>query len=167
MTSFVYLLLGTNMGNRGSNLAFAMEKISGLGTIVTSSSIYESAAWGKEDQPTFYNQVCLLETKLTPHQVLEEILNIEKALGRLRDEKWGARVIDLDILFFDDLVMNEPALEIPHPQIPNRRFTLQPLNEIAPRLVHPVLKHDISTLLKVCKDPLWVKVLPENQIKDY
>jgi 2-amino-4-hydroxy-6-hydroxymethyldihydropteridine diphosphokinase len=162
MTSFVYLLLGSNMGDRKSNIHLALEEIRLLGTVVTSSSMYESAAWGKEDQPTFFNRVCLLETSLAPHHLLDGILEIEKKLGRERKEKWGSRLMDVDILFYGDLVINEPSLKIPHPEIANRRFTLQPLNEIASRLVHPVLKHDVATLLKLCRDPLWVKPVNEK-----
>lgn len=157
MPAFVYLLLGTNAGDKIRNLQFAREKLAGLGEVITCSSVYESAAWGKEDQENFLNQVCLIHTAERPHAVLATALTIEKAMGRERKEKWGSRVLDIDILFYNDEVIDEPELRIPHPEIANRRFTLEPLNEIAPRLVHPLLQRDIATLLKTCSDPLWVK----------
>ncbi|NDK56649.1 2-amino-4-hydroxy-6-hydroxymethyldihydropteridine diphosphokinase [Pontibacter fetidus] len=153
----LYLLLGGNLGNRTLYLQQARETIAAkVGTIVQASAIYETAAWGKTDQPSFLNQVLEVETILTPEQVLQTINQIEHDLGRERLEHWGARVIDIDILFYDDLVQQTQRLTIPHPQLHLRRFTLLPLHEIAPGLAHPVLKQNIAELLEVCPDRLEV-----------
>jgi len=154
----LYLLLGGNLGNRTLYLQQARETIaSQVGTIVQASGIFETAAWGKTDQPSFLNQVLEVETQLGPEQVLQTINLIEHELGRERLEHWGARVIDIDILFYDDLVQQTQRLTIPHPQLHLRRFTLQPLLEVAPDLVHPVLQQTINELLTNCPDTLEVK----------
>lgn len=153
----VYLLLGTNLGDRDVNLQNVRSALQRVGKIVKESSVYESAAWGKEDQQSFLNQVCLVNTQLSPELVLGTILHIEKEMGRHRLEKWGTRIIDIDVLFYDDLVVDAPSIKIPHPEIPNRRFTLEPLNEIAAEFVHPKLKVKVSELLAACPDPLWVR----------
>jgi 2-amino-4-hydroxy-6-hydroxymethyldihydropteridine diphosphokinase len=126
------------------------------GDIARASSIYETAAWGKEDQSAFLNQVLKLKTKLDPKGLLRGLLEIEHQLGRERIGKYGPRVIDLDILFFNDEVVREEGLTIPHPQMQNRRFVLEPLNEIAPEKMHPVLQKKIAQLLAECPDPLPV-----------
>ncbi|NEM98369.1 2-amino-4-hydroxy-6-hydroxymethyldihydropteridine diphosphokinase [Pontibacter burrus] len=153
----LYLLLGGNLGNRTLYLQQARETIATqVGPIVQASGIYETAAWGKTDQPSFLNQVLEVETQLGPEQVLQTINLIEHELGRERLEHWGSRVIDIDILFYDDLVQQTQRLTIPHPQLHLRRFTLQPLQEIAPNLVHPMLQQTISELLIRCPDDLEV-----------
>ncbi len=153
----VYLLLGGNLGNRALFLKQATERIrEQVGSIKQLSKLYETAAWGKTDQPTFINQVVEVETTLTPGEVLQSINSIELALGRIRQEHWGARVIDIDILLYDDLVQQSQRLTIPHPQLHLRRFTLMPLAEIAPDLVHPVLNQSIKQLLTNCPDKLEV-----------
>jgi 2-amino-4-hydroxy-6-hydroxymethyldihydropteridine diphosphokinase len=153
-----YLLIGGNVGNRRENLATATTMIAAkVGQILVTSSLYETAAWGITDQPSFLNQVLLVETALDARQVLTAILSIEQQMGRKRIEKFGPRTIDIDILFFNDLVMHEDALIIPHPHLHLRRFTLEPLNEIAPKLVHPVFNKSISKLLEQATDPLIVK----------
>lgn len=160
MQSHLYLLLGSNLGDSLTHLKTACEAISrSIGSIITTSSIYKTKAWGKLNQPDFYNQVILVSTGETPQNVLKNLLSIEKEMGRNRIEKWGARIIDLDILFFNDLVVDSPNLQIPHPGIPNRRFTLVPLTEIAPEFVHPVYKKTITELLRDCDDPLAVEKL--------
>jgi 2-amino-4-hydroxy-6-hydroxymethyldihydropteridine diphosphokinase len=126
------------------------------GSILKASSVYETAAWGKEDQGAFLNQVLKVETNLHPEEVLKTILQIEEYLGRKRELKYGPRTIDIDILFFNDKIINRRALKIPHPQMQNRRFVLVPLNEIAPGKVHPTLHKTISQLLAECPDPLAV-----------
>lgn len=154
----LYLLLGGNLDNRTQYLQQARDTIARrVGSIVRASGIYETAAWGKIDQPSFLNQVLEMETQLSPEQVLQTINLIEHELGRERLEHWGARVIDIDILFYDDLVQQTQRLTIPHPQLHLRRFTLQPLHEIAPDLVHPVLQQTINELLTHCPDALEVK----------
>jgi len=152
-----YLLTGGNMGNREKNLARAKKLISEqAGKVTRASSLYETAAWGKTDQPSFYNQALELETTLPPKDLLKLLLEIEKKLGRQRDEKYGPRTIDIDILLYGDQIFNDPQLRIPHPELQNRRFALTPLAEIGPGLVHPVFKKSITELLAICSDTLEV-----------
>lgn len=155
-----YVLLGSNEGNRILHLSDAIEHIQAhVGHVIRKSKIYETGAWGKSDQPDFLNQVICVETKLSPHAMLENLLAIENKMGRQRIEKWGQRLIDLDILLYEDLVVDEETLKIPHPGIPFRRFTLVPLQEIAPKLIHPRTHSSMTTLLKECPDHLSVKAL--------
>ncbi|MEQ8363733.1 MAG: 2-amino-4-hydroxy-6-hydroxymethyldihydropteridine diphosphokinase [Cyclobacteriaceae bacterium] len=157
MQKNTYLLLGTNLGNRETNISMARGHIGDkIGTILYSSAIYETAAWGKEDQPDFLNQVIMLKTHIDAHSLLEKLLGIETTLGRQRKVKWGERIIDLDILFYGDEVISDERITIPHPGIPSRRFTLLPLQEIAPQLVHPELNKTIEELLTECPDKLDV-----------
>lgn len=152
-----FVLLGSNEGERATYLENARFRISQLaGKLFAASSIYETAAWGKEDQASFLNQVVGIETSLSPRLLLETLLAIEDSLGRTRTEKWAARTIDLDILFYGDQVVEEPGLVIPHPAIEQRRFTLVPLAEVAPVFIHPVLKKSMKELLVECNDPLEV-----------
>jgi 2-amino-4-hydroxy-6-hydroxymethyldihydropteridine diphosphokinase len=153
----VYLLTGGNMGNRQNYLskaALAIEK--NCGSVVRRSMLYETAAWGMEKQEPFLNQVLELHTKLGACELLSCLLSIEEGLGRKRKEKYGPRLIDIDILFFNDEIINTEGLEIPHPRMAQRRFVLEPLAELAPGKVHPVLKKTVSALLKSCNDPLAV-----------
>ena len=153
----VFLLLGTNLGNRISNLTQALHAIEQrVGKVTKASSVYETSAWGKADQPAFLNQAVEIMTDLDPDTVLTNILAIEEVLGRARKEKWGERTIDVDILFFGDEVYERPQLIIPHPQLANRRFTLIPLSEIASDFVHPLFKRTVAELLAVCPDGLSV-----------
>jgi len=156
-----YLLLGSNLGNRSNQLALARQEISRrFGPIITQSSIYKTAAWGKTDQPDFYNQVIHISSPLSPRQALTEIQNIETTIGRQRTEKWGARTIDIDILFWGDIILQEENLCIPHPHMGQRRFTLTPLAEVAPKLVHPELNITMEEMLLLCPDSLPVEKLP-------
>jgi 2-amino-4-hydroxy-6-hydroxymethyldihydropteridine diphosphokinase len=151
----VYLLTGGNIGNREQNLLTAVHLLGQhCGQVLQRSSVYETAPWGKNDQANFYNQVLLIETMLQPMELLNKTLLVEEMMGRLREEKNGPRTIDIDILFYDDLILSTPSLEIPHPRIQFRRFVLTPLNEIAPGFVHPVLKKTVGDLLADCTDPL-------------
>jgi 2-amino-4-hydroxy-6-hydroxymethyldihydropteridine diphosphokinase len=153
----VYLLTGGNINDRVLYLSKAKEEIrKRCGTILKESSIYETAAWGKEDQDSFLNQVLKVQTELDAEEMLKTILSIEESLGRKRDIKYGARTIDIDILFFNDEIINEEGLKVPHPQMQNRRFVLVPLNEIAPAKIHSVSRKNISQLLAECPDPLAV-----------
>jgi len=153
MKSGIYLLLGSNQGNRRENLAIAQRAIGNtIGDIKKKSHIYKTAAWGKTDQPEFFNQVIEIETHLVPIDLLNQILQIENSMGRIRNEKWGPRIIDIDILFYNNDHVNMAELKVPHPGISQRKFTLVPLNEIATDLLHPVLKKNIATLLLECTD---------------
>ena len=158
--NLTYLLIGGNLGNRLENLQQAREWIGAeAGPIVSASSIYETAAWGKTDQPAFLNQVLLVQTQFPPQPLLEKILSIEQLMGRRRMEKLGPRLIDIDILFFNESIVDAPGLSIPHPQLHLRRFTMEPLNEIAPDYIHPVFHKTIAELLRECPDLLAVKKL--------
>jgi 2-amino-4-hydroxy-6-hydroxymethyldihydropteridine diphosphokinase len=128
--SKVFLLLGTNLGDRRQNLVDALTGLTYLGTVKKVSSVYRSAAWGIRDQPDFLNATVELDTTHSPDEILVGILQLEASLGRIRNEKWGSRLIDIDILFFDAEVINSEKLIVPHPEIQNRRFTLKPLAEI-------------------------------------
>ncbi len=154
----VYLLIGGNIGNRAANLEIALKLIEQeCGAISKSSAIYETAAWGKIDQPDFLNQALTVFTGLSPLMLLENILSIEKQMGRYRAEKFGSRIIDVDILFYNDEIIHSDELTIPHTEMQNRRFVLKPLAEIAPLKLHPVLKKTVKDLLAECPDPLSVK----------
>jgi 2-amino-4-hydroxy-6-hydroxymethyldihydropteridine diphosphokinase len=119
--------------------------------------LYETAAWGNTNQPAFYNQAIMLITPLSPETLLELLLAIELEMGRAREEKYGPRTIDLDILMIDDKVLDTPKLTIPHPHLHSRRFALLPLAEIAPSLHHPILDKTIHELLLNCPDTLDVQ----------
>lgn len=128
-------------------------------SISSRSSLYETEPYGKSDQDWFVNSVIEVTTHLSPELLFKACLAIEKKMGRIRDEKWGPRIIDLDILFYDDFVFKERDLEIPHPDIAERSFVLVPMNEIAPDFVHPKLKKSIETLLEEIPNPQEVKRL--------
>lgn len=156
--NIAYLLTGGNIGNREENLANARALLqSQCGTIVAASSLYETAAWGNTDQPAFLNQALGLQTELNARQLIRRILKIEKSLGRIREEKYGPRIIDIDILLFNQEKHNYHFLKLPHPEMQNRRFALLPLSEIAANVVHPVFNKTIATLLEECKDELPVR----------
>ncbi len=154
-----YLLLGTNLGDRLSNLKQAENLIyQQCGSILKSSSIYETAAWGLQDQPNFLNKVIEIKTQLPAPNLLKTILQIEESLGRKRTVKMGPRVIDIDILFMENFNhITSPQLTIPHPAIAQRKFVLIPLNELMPNYIHPSLNKSISQLLQICADTLSVK----------
>jgi len=153
----VYLLIGGNMGDRMANLAQAIHLINQeIGPIQLTSSIYETAAWGNTNQPDFLNQALLLETLLDAETVMHQLLNIEIGMGRKRDIPMGPRTIDLDIIYFNDLVIENELITIPHPKIAERRFVLMPFAEMAPQFLHPVLNKTNEALLKDCGDSLAV-----------
>ena len=155
-----YLLTGGNRGDSSKYLYQAREAIGNLGQIQSVSAIYQTEAWGYTDQEPFLNQAIVLETQLSASALLKAILDVEQSLGRVREEKYGPRTIDIDILLFGDQVITLPDLTVPHPQLPYRRFALQCLNDVAPGLVHPLLGKTILTLLEECTDSLTVHKLP-------
>lgn len=160
MNDGIFLLLGSNEGRSLENLRVAREKIEAqAGVITKQSSLYRSAAWGIEQQPDFINQVLEITTALSPETLLEKILGIELEMGRVRVMKWGPRLIDIDLLFYGTEMRDTPSLTLPHPGIPERRFTLLPLFEIAPEFIHPLLNKTVAQLLRECKDPLEVRLV--------
>lgn len=153
----IFLITGGNIGNRNKNLQTAAALIEErIGRIIKSSKIYETDAWGIRDQPAFYNQVHIIESKFPAEEIIKRILKIEEKMGRIRTIKNAARIIDIDILFFNDELINEPNLIIPHAEISNRCFVLIPLNELVPEMIHPVFNKSIHELLSACKDELKV-----------
>jgi 2-amino-4-hydroxy-6-hydroxymethyldihydropteridine diphosphokinase len=156
----VYLLLGSNLGNRQGYLRQAINLIeTEIAPVSKASSIYETQSWGKTDEPDYLNQVICIRTDLPPDIILEKILDIELKMGRKREIKWGSRIIDIDILFYGSDIISEPNLVVPHPQLHNRMFTLAPLVEIAPDFVHPLLGKHIFELKTELKSNLHVKKL--------
>jgi 2-amino-4-hydroxy-6-hydroxymethyldihydropteridine diphosphokinase len=154
----VFLLLGSNLGERNLYLQKAIELIEqGIAPVLEKSAVYETESWGKTDLPDYLNQVIMLQTDLPAQQVLEKILHIEMEMGRKREEKWGSRIIDIDILFYGSQIINEPNLTVPHPELHNRRFTLEPLVVLIPDFIHPVLNRSILELKSNLKDNLIVK----------
>lgn len=157
----IYLLTGGNLGDRLLHLQQAAARLEHtVGPIVEKSSIYETAAWGFTGQGPFLNQVLYMQTALDPTSLLSQILAIELELGRKRVQKMGPRVIDIDILFYGNEIINTPDLIVPHPRMADRRFVLTPLHEIAPQLLHPVFHKTIELLLQECSDPLAVNLYP-------
>lgn len=153
MTTNAYLLLGANLGDRAETFRRATEAITEqVGSVLGKSGLWETAPWGITDQPAFLNQVLQVATGFSPSEVLATLLKIERNLGRVRHEKWGARLIDLDILYFGTQIIHESDLTVPHPHLQNRRFTLAPLAELAPEFVHPVLGLTNGELLARCPD---------------
>lgn len=155
--NIVYILTGGNLGNRLLNMKQAESYLQNeIGEIIKSSMMYETAAWGNNNQPDFYNQVHIIKTNLSAQHVMQSVLVIEEKMGRVRTFKNAARIIDIDILFFNNDIINIANLVVPHPEIANRRFVLEPLNELSPQFIHPVLHKSIADLLSTCEDVLKV-----------
>jgi 2-amino-4-hydroxy-6-hydroxymethyldihydropteridine diphosphokinase len=156
----IIILLGTNIGDRLKNLIEAIFLLNkDIGRITLSSGIYVTKAWGNTNQEDFYNQVIVLKTELNAFETLLKIHDIEQRMGRNRKEKWEPRIIDIDILYFNDELINTENLIVPHPHLHNRRFTLVPLVEIIPDFLHPQLKKTNKELLEMCEDTLEVVLL--------
>ncbi len=151
----VYLLLGSNLGNRPMLLQQAAKHIAEqAGSITAYSGIYETQSWGNTSAPDYLNQVLHISTTLQPLELLYKLQKIELLLKRTREEKWGSRTMDIDILFYGNEIINEPNLIVPHQHLHERRFTLEPLGEIAPQYVHPVLQKAIIELKQELTDTL-------------
>lgn len=158
-----HIHIGTNQGDLTANLKAAIEKLGTKGTVVDQSHIYETEAWGKEDQPNFYNMAVKYETELDPHALLQLVNDIEDQLGRVRNEKWGERIIDLDIITYDDKVICDEKLTIPHQHMTERNFVLVPMVEIAGEWIHPTKEKNIEELYMECSDRCEV-ILIETRI---
>jgi 2-amino-4-hydroxy-6-hydroxymethyldihydropteridine diphosphokinase len=155
-----YLMTGGNIGDRAAWLAKARAKIGeSCGEIVSASGLYETAAWGNPNQAAFLNQALELKTPMAGKRLLETILSIEQKMGRIRDERFGPRIIDIDILLYNNEIIGDRSLQVPHPRMHLRRFVLTPLAEIAGSVIHPVLGKSIDELLMECPDDLPVRKL--------
>lgn len=153
-----YLLLGSNLGHRAALLQAACVQLAATaGDILATSALYETAAWGREDQPAFLNQALAIRTTLSAQELLVQCLAAERHAGRERREHWGSRTLDVDILLYGNEIINDTGLTLPHPRLAERRFALVPLVEIAGSQVHPQLGIPLPELLAQCPDPLPVR----------
>ena len=147
MAQTTYIALGTNLGNRLANLRAAIAAFAPEIVVTAESHVYETPPWGYEDQPAFLNMVVKAETGLGPESLLKNQKQLEVELGREQNFRWGPRLIDLDILFYDNMVIDTPPLVIPHPRLHERAFVLVPLADVAPDLIHPIFQKSVSQLL--------------------
>lgn len=156
------LLIGGNLGNRTGNLQKAVQLIAATaGEVIQTSALYQTAPWGAVDQPDYLNQGVEIRTSLDALTLLHTLLEIERKIGRIRQEKWGARVIDIDLIFFNDSIHSLPELKVPHPRMHLRQFVLVPLLEIIPDYMHPVLHKTVRELAATCPD-----TLPANRYQE-
>ena len=159
----IYLLLGTNLGDKLSNLQRGKTGVEELmGPIIKQSSVYKTAAWGIENQDAFLNQVIKIQSELSPEQILDKIFIVEKSMGRVRLGKWMERIIDIDLLYYHNKIIKTHQLQVPHKELQNRNFTLAPLVEIAAAEIHPVFKKTQKELHELCKDKLEVVLLNDH-----
>ncbi len=161
-----FLSLGSNLGDSAAFLRNAVKLLNEAGEVTRVSPVFRTAAWGKTDQPDFLNIAVEVQATLGPAALMERLLGIEQQLGRVRAEKWGPRLIDIDLLFYGDAAVELPGLHVPHPELHKRKFVLAPLQAIAPDLVHPLLKKTISQLLEACTDELEIRSEGELKIQD-
>lgn len=158
--STIFLSLGGNIGDVQKQLELTRVYISQrIGRIEKESKIYKTEAWGNTEQPNFYNQCVEVETGLSPLDVLNTCQQIERDLGRIRKKKWGPRPIDIDVLYYDDEIIDEKDLHVPHPYLQDRNFVLIPLEDIAPDHIHPIIKLSTRELRRISKDKLEVTVV--------
>jgi 2-amino-4-hydroxy-6-hydroxymethyldihydropteridine diphosphokinase len=158
MKVITVLSLGSNVGDKLNFLSLSKTLIyDKIGSILLSSSIYETEPWGVDNQETYLNQVISVQTNLSPYKLLDNIHEIEKDLGRIREIHYGPRTIDIDILYYGTVILDAENLKIPHPHIQKRRFILVPLTEISPQMSHPLLKKTNQELLDTVKDNGMVK----------
>lgn len=147
MAGICLLGLGTNLGNREANLHEAVQRLGLLMTILAHSPIYETSPWGVVDQPAFLNCCVQGKTDYLPEELMPALKQIEREMGREPTFRWGPRLIDIDLLFYDDLILNEPDLTLPHPRLPQRAFVLKPLADIAPDWIDPRTQQTVGQLL--------------------
>jgi len=165
--NLVYLSLGSNLGNREMHLNEAKKliRLRQIGTIESVSRIYESGAWGYSSENLYYNCCVSMLTSLPPLRLMDEILEIEKEMGRQRTGSgYTDRVIDIDLLFYGDRKLDHPRLKVPHPAIGDRRFVLVPMAEIAPRFIHPVRGLTMEQMLRSCPDPSAVTPIASGSL---
>jgi len=149
----VYIGVGSNLGDRRANCLEAIEHLKKRGIhVIRQSSMIETEPWGVEDQPQFINMVIEAETDFSPQELIRKLKECEQVMGRIRSHRWGPRLIDLDILFYDDLVLETEELKIPHPEVQNREFVLRPMCELAPEMKHPVLRKSIRELFEALEN---------------
>lgn len=155
-----YIGLGSNLGQKEENLKLAISKVENeIGQISKKSSLFETEAWGVENQGNYYNMAIEILTKLLPLELIEKVLELEKELGRVREKKWDSRIIDIDILLYENLIISTDHLHIPHLFLEKRNFVLEPLNEIIPNFIHPKLRKSIAQLSAESIDKSWIKKL--------
>lgn len=157
----IIILLGTNMGDRLENLTQAKTLMAPYLQILKESNIYQTAAWGNTDQADFLNQGINVETNLSAEELMQVLLAIESKMGRARMQKWEPRIIDLDIIFYADEIHQTSLIQIPHPELQNRAFVLQPLLDLNPQFKHPKLHKTIIELWDQCPDQLSVSLFVE------
>ncbi len=155
--SETYLALGSNLGDRKQYLVNAVNYLKSIGVLLLNAGLYETGAYGFTEQPAFLNSALLLDTHLNPLDLLNQLKNIENMTGRKQRHRWGPREIDLDIIFYENQVIQTRELTIPHPDFQNRRFVLQPLMDIAPNFISPAQNKTVSQLFKDCRDSTRVQ----------